>query len=89
MTETQYTAKFNRLAKYCLRLINTEEHKNRQFVKGLRVDLHLQRALAPLPPIIFTATRTEIADQMAKQRTVAMNASFHPYKRQRQGRWRP
>lgn len=64
LTVAQYTAKFNRLAKYCLRLIDTDENKTRQFVKGLRVEL--QRALAPLPPMGFAAaveaaTRTEMA----------------------------
>ncbi|KAI5663144.1 hypothetical protein M9H77_22467 [Catharanthus roseus] len=70
----------------------TEEHKTRQFVKGLRVDL--QHALAPLPPTSFAATveaatRIEIADQMAKQRTVAMNTSFYSHKQPGQRRWRP
>ncbi|KAI5666411.1 hypothetical protein M9H77_16264 [Catharanthus roseus] len=59
---------------------------------GLRVDL--QHALAPLPPTSFAATveaatRTEIANQVTKQRTMALNASFHPHKRSGQGRWRP
>ncbi|KAI5677192.1 hypothetical protein M9H77_08142 [Catharanthus roseus] len=49
---------------------------------------------APLPPTSFAATveaatKTEIADQMAKLRMVAMNASSHPHKRPRQGCWRP
>ncbi|KAI5668333.1 hypothetical protein M9H77_18186 [Catharanthus roseus] len=66
LTVAQYTAKFNRLAKYCLRLIDTDENKMRQFVKGLRVEQ--QRALAPLPPMGFAAaikaaTRMEMADQ--------------------------
>ncbi|KAI5675885.1 hypothetical protein M9H77_06835 [Catharanthus roseus] len=52
------------------------------------------RALAPLSTTSFAATveaatRTEIADQMAKLRTVAINASFHPHKRPGQGCWRP
>ncbi|KAI5648570.1 hypothetical protein M9H77_34575 [Catharanthus roseus] len=52
------------------------------------------RALASLPPTSFAAmvevaTRTEIVDQMTKQRTVAMKALFPPYKRPGQGRWRP
>ncbi|KAI5682321.1 hypothetical protein M9H77_03549 [Catharanthus roseus] len=62
----QYTTKFNRLAKYCLRLTNTDENKTQQFVKGLKVEL--QWALEPLPPMGFVAafeaaTRTEMADQ--------------------------
>ncbi|KAI5663829.1 hypothetical protein M9H77_23152 [Catharanthus roseus] len=49
------------LAKYCLRLIDTDENKTRQFVKRLRVEL--QRALAPLPSMGFVAT-VEAATQM-------------------------
>lgn len=69
MAVAQYTAKFNCPDKYCLRLIDTEEQKTRQFLKGVRVEL--QRALAPLPPMSFAATvevatRTEIAYQMVK-----------------------
>lgn len=45
LTVAQYTVKFNRLAKYSLRLIDTEENKMQQFVKGLRVEL--QHALEP------------------------------------------
>ncbi|KAI5657018.1 hypothetical protein M9H77_25811 [Catharanthus roseus] len=92
LTVAQYTAKFNRLAKYCLRLIDTDENKTRQFVKGLRVKL--QRALAPLPPIGFAAaveaaTQTEMADQAIIQRKTAIGSATAPYKRPGQGPWKP
>ncbi|KAI5656930.1 hypothetical protein M9H77_25723 [Catharanthus roseus] len=92
LTVAHYTAKFNRLAKYCLRLIDTDENKTRQFVKGLRVEL--QRALAPLPPMGFAAaveaaTRTEMADQAVIQRKTAIGSATAPYKRPGQGPWKP
>ncbi|KAI5657699.1 hypothetical protein M9H77_26492 [Catharanthus roseus] len=92
LTVAQYTAKFNRLAKYCLRLIDTDENKTRQFVKGLRVEL--QRALAPLPPMGFAvaveaATRTEMADQAVIQRKTTIGSATAPYKRPGQGPWKP
>ncbi|KAI5648700.1 hypothetical protein M9H77_34705 [Catharanthus roseus] len=76
------------LAKYCLRLIDTDENKTRQFVKGLRVEL--QRALAPLPPMGFAAaveaaTRTEMADQAVIRRKTAIGSATAPYKRPGQG----
>lgn len=69
-TVGQYAADFTRLSKYCLRLINTEENKTRQFIKGLRGEL--QRALAPLPPMTYAlaveaATRTENHDIALKE----------------------
>ncbi|KAI5678047.1 hypothetical protein M9H77_08997 [Catharanthus roseus] len=81
------TTRANSLAAEVAQIRGTPE-----FVKGLQVDL--QRALAPLPPTSFAATvkaatRAEIGDQMAKQRMVATNASFHPHKRPGQGRWKP
>ncbi|KAI5657773.1 hypothetical protein M9H77_26566 [Catharanthus roseus] len=92
LTVAQYTINFNRLAKYCLRLIDTDENKTRQFVKGLRVEL--QRALAPLPPIGFAAaveaaTRIEMADQAVIQRKTAIGSATAPYKRPGQGPWKP
>ncbi|KAI5676446.1 hypothetical protein M9H77_07396 [Catharanthus roseus] len=80
------------LAKYCLRLIDTDENKTRQFVKGLRVEL--QRALAPLPPMGFAATveaatQTEMADQAVIQRKTAIGSATAPYKRPGQGPWKP
>ncbi|KAI5674219.1 hypothetical protein M9H77_14583 [Catharanthus roseus] len=85
-------AQMRRTLEYCLHLIDTEEHKTYQFVKRLRVEL--QCTLAPLPLMslaatIETATRTEIADQMAKQQAVAMGAPSQSHKRSGQGRWRP
>ncbi|KAI5673731.1 hypothetical protein M9H77_14095 [Catharanthus roseus] len=76
------------LAKYCLRFIDTDENKTRQFVKGLRVEL--QRALAPLPPMGFAtaveaAARTEMADQAVIQRKTAIGSATAPYKRPGQG----
>ncbi|KAI5678566.1 hypothetical protein M9H77_09516 [Catharanthus roseus] len=76
------------LAKYCLRLIDTDENKTRQFVKGLRVEL--QRALAPLSPKGFAAaveavTRTEMADQAVIQRKTAIGSAAILYKRLGQG----
>lgn len=53
MTVAQYIAKFNRLAKYYLRLIATKRNKTQQFAKGLRVEL--QRSFVPLPPMGFVA----------------------------------
>ncbi|KAI5666682.1 hypothetical protein M9H77_16535 [Catharanthus roseus] len=75
LTIAQYTTKFNRLAKYYLRLIDTDENKTQQFVKGLRPEL--QWALAPLPPMGFAvvveaATKTEMADQVVMQRKAAI-----------------
>ncbi|KAI5662337.1 hypothetical protein M9H77_21660 [Catharanthus roseus] len=92
LTVAQYTAKFNRLAKYCLRLIDTDENKTRQFMKALRVEL--QRALAPLPPMGFAAaveaaTRTEMADQEVIQRKTAFGSATTPYKHPGQGPWKP
>ncbi|KAI5671179.1 hypothetical protein M9H77_11543 [Catharanthus roseus] len=80
------------LAKYCLRLIDTDENKTRQFVKGLRVEL--QRALAPLPPMGFAAaveaaTRTEMTDEAVIQRKTAIGSATAPYKRPGQGPWKP
>ncbi|KAI5681397.1 hypothetical protein M9H77_02624 [Catharanthus roseus] len=68
-TVAQYTTKFNRLTKYHLRLIDIDEKKMGQFVKGLRVEL--QRALTPLPPMGFAAaveatTRTKMVDQVVE-----------------------
>lgn len=70
-----YNAKFNHLAKYCLRLIDSEENKTQQFIKELRVEL--QRALAPLPPMGFAvaveaATRTKIKNKAVKQMEVTI-----------------
>ncbi|KAI5681131.1 hypothetical protein M9H77_02358 [Catharanthus roseus] len=92
LTVAQYTAKFNRLAKYYLMLIDTDENKTRQFVKELRVEL--QQALAPLPPMGFAAvvkaaTRIEMADQAVIQRKIAIGSTATPYKRPGQGPWKP
>ncbi|KAI5681969.1 hypothetical protein M9H77_03197 [Catharanthus roseus] len=79
------------LAKHCLRLIDTDENKTRQFVKGLRVEL--QRALVTLPVMGFAAaieaaTRTEMADQAVTQRKAAIGSAATPYKRHGQGPWK-
>ncbi|KAI5678579.1 hypothetical protein M9H77_09529 [Catharanthus roseus] len=73
-------------------LIDTDENKTRQFVKGLRVEL--QRALAPLPPMGFAAaveaaTRIEMADQAVIQRKTTIGSATAPYKRPGQGPWKP
>ncbi|KAI5682483.1 hypothetical protein M9H77_03711 [Catharanthus roseus] len=70
------------------RLIDTDENKTRQFVKGLKVEL--QQALAPLPPMRFAAaveavTRMGMADQTVIQRKVATGPVARPYKRPGQG----
>ncbi|KAI5653310.1 hypothetical protein M9H77_30497 [Catharanthus roseus] len=69
---------------------DTEEHKIRQFVKGLGAEL--QRALAPLLPMSFAtvrdATRTKIANQMAKRRAMVTGAPSPSRKRPVQGCWR-
>ncbi|KAI5677733.1 hypothetical protein M9H77_08683 [Catharanthus roseus] len=92
LTVAQYTAKFNRLAKYCLRLIDINENKMRQFVKGLTVEL--QRALVPLPPMGFAATveattQTEMVDQAVIQRKTTIGSATTPYKCPGQGPWQP
>jgi hypothetical protein len=58
----QYIVEFNRLSKYCRRLVDTEQNRTIQFIKGLR--LELRRALTPFPPnnystVVDTAMRTE------------------------------
>ncbi|KAI5649933.1 hypothetical protein M9H77_35938 [Catharanthus roseus] len=90
--EIKYTAKFNRLTKYYLRLIDSDENKTQQFVKGLRVEL--QRALALLPPMGFAAaveaaTQIEMVDQAVIQRKTAIGLAATPYKRPGQGPWKP
>ncbi|KAI5682846.1 hypothetical protein M9H77_04074 [Catharanthus roseus] len=67
-----------------IRLIDTDENKTRQFVKGLKVEL--QRALAPLPPMGFAAaveaaTRTEMANQAVIQMKTVIGSPVTPYKR--------
>ncbi|KAI5678258.1 hypothetical protein M9H77_09208 [Catharanthus roseus] len=73
-------------------LIDTDENKTRQFVKGLRIEL--QWELAPLPPMGFAAaveaaTQIEMADQAVIQRKTAIGSATTPYKRPGQGPWKP
>ncbi|KAI5671299.1 hypothetical protein M9H77_11663 [Catharanthus roseus] len=58
------------------------------------VEVELQRALALLPPMGFTAaveaaTRTEMADQAIIERKIAIGSTAAPYKRPGQGPWKP
>jgi hypothetical protein len=65
MTVAQYAAHFTYLSKYCKWLVDTEQTRTQQFVKGFR--LELRQALAPFPPTYSaaedTATCTENEDQ--------------------------
>jgi hypothetical protein len=67
MSVAQYTAEFNRLSKYCPRLVDTEQNRTRQFIKGLRWEL--RRVLAPFLPSNYStavdaATWTENEDKL-------------------------
>jgi hypothetical protein len=67
MTVAQYAAKFNRLSKYCPKLVDTEQNRTRQFIKGLRSEL--RRALVPCQlstysSIVDVATRIENEDKV-------------------------
>jgi hypothetical protein len=53
MSVAQYAARFTQLSKYYKRLVDTEQTRTRQFVKGLRQELRW--ALAPFPPTIYPA----------------------------------
>ncbi|KAI5657953.1 hypothetical protein M9H77_26746 [Catharanthus roseus] len=71
--------------------IDTDENKTRQFVKGLREELHQE--LARLPPMGFATvveatTRTEMADQAVTQRKAAIGSAATPYKCPVQGPWK-
>jgi hypothetical protein len=62
MSVEQSAVEFNRLSKYYRQMVDTEQNRIRQFIKGLR--LELGRALAPFPPsnystMVNSATRTE------------------------------
>jgi hypothetical protein len=78
MSVAQYTAEFNRLSKYCRRLVDTEQNRTRQFIKGLRSEL--RRALVPFAPSTYSsavdaATRIENEDKVR----IASEAA-HPVK---------
>jgi hypothetical protein len=67
MFVAQYVEKFNRLSKYCRMLVDIEQNRTRQFIKGLRPKL--RRALALFPPnnysmLVDAATRTENEDKL-------------------------
>lgn len=54
MTVAQYAVKFNRLDKFCLKLIDTETNKTKQFVQGLCPKL--KKTLAPFTSRTFAST---------------------------------
>ncbi|KAI5653130.1 hypothetical protein M9H77_30317 [Catharanthus roseus] len=90
-TRNNYTAKFNRLAKHCLRLIDTEENKTRQFINGLKVELQLSLALLRLMgfmAMVEAAIRIEMADQTVVQRKMATGLVAPSYKCPGQGPWK-
>jgi hypothetical protein len=67
MSIAQYTTEFNRLSKYNRRLVDTEQNRTSQFIKGLRPEL--RRTLAPFPPSNYSmavdaTTRTKNEDKL-------------------------
>jgi hypothetical protein len=63
----KYTTEFNCLSKYYPRLVNTEQNRTTEFIKGLRPEL--RRVLAPFSPSNYStaveaATRTENEDKL-------------------------
>jgi hypothetical protein len=64
-------AKFNRLSKYCPKLVDTEQNRMKQFIKGLRSKL--RRALVPCQLSTYSST-VDVATRIENEDKVRFNS---------------